>query len=160
MTYIHPTACIDTTATIGEGTRIWHYCHVDREARIGNGCTIGQGCYIGRGVQVGDRVRIQNNVSVYEGVTLEDDCFIGPSAVFTNVHQPDPHGSVHGQYEPTIVKSGAMIGANATIIAPCVIGENAVVGAGSVVTKDVTVGATVVGNPARQIHCDVWSELP
>jgi len=109
---------------------------------------------------VGNRVRIQNNVSVYEGVTLEDDCFIGPSAVFTNVHRPDPHGSVYGQYEPTIVKSGAMIGANATIIAPCVIGENAVVGAGSVVTRDVTVGATVVGNPARQIHCDVWSELP
>ena len=160
MTYIHPTSCVDATATIGENTRIWHFCHVDREARVGNDCTIGQGCYIGKGVQVGNGVRIQNNVSVYEGVTLEDDVFIGPSVVFTNVHLPDPHGSVHGQYESTIVKAGAMIGANATIICPCVIGEGAVVGAGSVVTKSVPSGMTVVGNPAKKIRRRVWSELP
>ena len=158
LNYIHPSAYVE--AKVGDGTRVWHFCHISELALIGCNCVLGQNVYVGPGVKIGDRVRIQNNVSVYEGVTLGDDVFIGPSVVFTNVHQPDPHGSVHGHYDRTIVRAGAMIGANATIIAPCVIGEGAVVGAGSVVTKDVTAGTTVVGNPARAIKRDVWSVLP
>ena len=157
MIYIHPSAYVETK--IGDGSKVWHFCHVSGGARIGRNCTLGQNVYIGPGVQVGDRVRIQNNVSVYEGVTLEDDVFIGPSAVFTNCHLPDPHGRAI-LVDRTIVKAGAMIGANATIICPCVIGEGAVVGAGSVVTKSVSSGMTVVGNPAKKIRRRVWSELP
>jgi len=149
--HVHPLAIVDDIVPdIGEGTHIWHFTHVREGVVIGCGCTIGQGCYIGPDVRIGDRVRIQNNVSVYEGVTLEDDVFVGPSAVFTNIKRPKA-GIVQRDYLSTLVKKGAVIGANATIVCGVTIGEGAFVGAGAVVTKDVPAGATVVGNPARRL---------
>ena len=149
-TLIHPTAIIDEGCTIGEGTRIWHFSHVMQGARVGKSCNIGQNVVISPGAIVGDRVKIQNNVSVYTGVTVEDDAFLGPSCVFTNVINPRSFISRKDEFRPTIVRRGASIGANATIVCGNEIGEYAMVGAGAVVTKDVPPYSLWVGNPARQ----------
>lgn len=146
---IDPTAIIDPTASVGNGTFVWHFSHIDRGAKVGNYCTIGQNVYVGKDVIIGDGCRIQNNVSIFSGVTLEDSVFIGPSAVFTNVKYPD--AAIDQNFVSTLVRTGAVIGANATIICGNDIGHKAVVGAGAVVTRPVPDGATVVGNPARVI---------
>lgn len=149
-TLIHPTAIIDEGCTIGEGTRIWHFSHVMHGARVGKSCNIGQNVVISPGAIVGDRVKIQNNVSVYTGVTVGDDVFLGPSCVFTNVINPRSFISRKDEFRPTIVRRGASIGANATIVCGNEIGEYAMIGAGAVVTKDVPPYSLWVGNPARQ----------
>lgn len=149
-TLIHPTAVIDEGCTIGEGTRIWHFSHVMHGARVGKSCNIGQNVVISPGAIVGDHVKIQNNVSVYTGVTVEDDAFLGPSCVFTNVINPRSFISRKDEFRPTIVRRGASIGANATIVCGNEIGEYAMIGAGAVVTKDVPPYSLWVGNPARQ----------
>lgn len=147
---IHESAWIDDGVEIGEQTKVWHFCHIQQGASIGKNCTIGQGVNIGSKVHISDRVKIQNHVSVFEGVILEEDVFVGPSAVFTNVHNPrSPFPA--DQYEKTIVHKGCSIGANSTIVCPREIGEWSMIGAGSVVTKDIMSHALVAGNPARQI---------
>jgi UDP-2-acetamido-3-amino-2,3-dideoxy-glucuronate N-acetyltransferase len=149
--FVHSSSFIDEPAEIGEGTRIWHFSHVCAGARIGRHCSIGQNVLIAGNVSIGDKVKIQNNVSVYEGVTLEDEVFCGPSMVFTNVTTPrsGTPRNTSADYAPTLVRKGASIGANATIVCGCTLGEYAFVGAGSVVTKDVPPYAMVYGNPAR-----------
>lgn len=147
---IHPTACVDQPVAIGEGTKIWHFCHVSAHATIGRQCILGQNVFVGPRVVIGDRVKIQNNVSVYEGVTLEDDVFCGPSAVFTNVINPRSTIERKHEFRPTRVRRGATIGANATILCGVTIGRYALVGAGAVVTSDVQDYALVMGVPARR----------
>jgi dTDP-4-amino-4,6-dideoxygalactose transaminase/acetyltransferase-like isoleucine patch superfamily enzyme len=149
--YVHPSAIVDEGASIGEDAQIWHFVHVSAGARIGRGCVLGQNVFVGRGVRLGDRVKVQNNVSIYEGVEIEDEVFLGPSCVFTNVNNPRSFVSRKSEYRPTRVGRGATIGANATIVCGHVIGEYAFVGAGAVVTRDVPPYALVVGNPARRI---------
>ena len=149
--FIHPTSTIDEGAIIGQDTYIWHFCHVMPKAVIGNGCNLGQNVFIDNNVKIGNGVKIQNNVSVYNGVILEDKVFIGPSVVFTNVINPRSFIERKNEFKPTLVKKGATIGANATIICGVIIGEYAMIGAGAVVTKDVEAYALVVGNPARKI---------
>ncbi|MHB8307792.1 MAG: Gfo/Idh/MocA family oxidoreductase [Candidatus Desulforudaceae bacterium] len=149
--FVHESAYIDEPVKIGAGTKIWHFCHVMAGAEIGANCTLGQNVFVGRNVKIGNNVKIQNNVSVYEGVTLEDDVFIGPSVVFTNVKTPRstfPRNTSQ-DYIPTLVKRGASIGANATIVCGVTIGRHALIGAGAVVTKNVPDHAVVYGNPAR-----------
>lgn len=149
---IHKTAVIDKGAIIGSGTSIWHFCHVMPEAQIGEGCTLGQNVYVDKGVRIGDRCKIQNNVSVYKGVTLEDEVFVGPSAVFTNDAMPRAAFPKEiDQYEKTLVKRGATIGANATILCGVTIGEYAFVAAGAVVTCDVRDFYLVGGVPATEM---------
>ena len=145
---IHPSAIVDAGAQIGAGTRIWHFCHVLGGAVIGERCSLGQNVVVMNGVRIGNNVKIQNNVSVYEGVELEDDVFCGPSMVFTNVINPRSHVSRKHEYKKTLVKRGATIGANATILCGVTLGEYAFVGAGAVVTKDVPAYALVRGVPA------------
>ena len=147
--FAHETAIIDEPCEIGEGTRIWHFSHIMRHAKIGRNCNIGQNVFIGSRVVIGDNVKIQNNVSVYEGVILEDDVFCGPSCVFTNVFNPRSHVSRKHEYRETLVKRGATLGANCTIICGLTIGRYAFIGAGAVVTKDVPDYALVVGVPGR-----------
>jgi UDP-2-acetamido-3-amino-2,3-dideoxy-glucuronate N-acetyltransferase len=147
----HPTAIIDEGATIGAGTKIWHFSHIMPEAVIGENCNIGQNVVISPRVILGNNVKVQNNVSVYTGVVCEDDVFLGPSCVFTNVINPRSFISRKDEFKPTLVKQGASIGANATIICGVTIGEYALVGAGTVVTKDVPDYALVVGNPGKQV---------
>lgn len=147
----HPTAIIDPGAQIGEGTRIWHWVHVSPQARIGERCSLGQNVYIGNDVQIGHNVKIQNNVSVYDAVTLEDDVFCGPSMVFTNVYNPRSAVIRKDEYRRTVVKKGATLGANCTVVCGTTIGEYAFVGAGAVVKHDVPAYALMVGVPARQI---------
>jgi UDP-2-acetamido-3-amino-2,3-dideoxy-glucuronate N-acetyltransferase len=149
--HIHPTAFLDPPVQIGEGTHIWHFCHVMPEARIGENCIVGQGCFIGRGVIIGNGCKLQNNVSVFEGVELEDEVFVSPSAVFTNVKNPRAAVSRKHQYGKTRVRRGATIGANATILPGVTLGEYCFVGAGATVTRDVAPFALVVGVPARPI---------
>lgn len=149
--WTHPTAVVDEGASIGDGTRIWHFSHVCAGARIGAGCSLGQNVFVGNEVVIGDNVRIQNNVSVYDGVTLEDDVFCGPSMVFTNVINPRAHVSRKDDYRPTRVKRGATLGANCTIVCGLKIGRFAFVGAGAVITNGVSDFALMVGVPARQI---------
>jgi len=149
--YIHPSAYIDEPCQIGEGTKIWHFCHIMANAAIGKNCILGQNVHIASNVTIGNNVKIQNNVSVYTGVVLEDDVFCGPSCVFTNVINPRSQVDRHAEYMHTIVKRGATIGANATIICGITIGQYAFIGAGSVVRHDVPDYALMVGNPARQI---------
>jgi UDP-2-acetamido-3-amino-2,3-dideoxy-glucuronate N-acetyltransferase len=147
---IHPTAVIDAGAAIGAGTRIWHFCHVMPGAAIGDNCNLGQNVFVDNNVTMGNNVKIQNNVSVYNGVTLEEDVFVGPSVVFTNVINPRSFIERKNEFRPTLIKKGASIGANATIICGVTIGEFAMIGAGAVITKDVKPYALVVGNPGKQ----------
>jgi len=149
--FIHPSAIIDEGAQIGAGTRIWHFCHVMPTAIIGSNCILGQNVYVDNHAIIGNGVKIQNNVSVYHGVVLEDDVFVGPSAVFTNVINPRSFIERKTEFKNIVVKKGATIGANATIVCGLTIGEYALVGAGAVVTKDVQPYALVIGNPARQL---------
>jgi UDP-2-acetamido-3-amino-2,3-dideoxy-glucuronate N-acetyltransferase len=149
--YAHDTAVIDEGCAIGDGTKIWHFSHIMPNCQIGEQCNIGQNCVISPEVILGRNVKIQNNVSVYTGVVCEDDVFLGPSMVFTNVVNPRSGVNRRGQYTKTIVKKGASIGANATIVCGHDIGAYAFIGAGAVVTKEVLDFALVVGNPARQI---------
>lgn len=148
---VHPSAIIDAGAQIGAFTRIWHWVHVSAQARIGERCSLGQNVYVGNDVVIGDNVKIQNNVSVYDAVTLEDDVFCGPSMVFTNVYNPRAAVTRKDEYRRTVVKQGATLGANCTVVCGCTIGAYAFVGAGAVVNKDVFAYALVVGVPARQI---------
>jgi UDP-2-acetamido-3-amino-2,3-dideoxy-glucuronate N-acetyltransferase len=152
MTYnAHPSAIIDPGAQIGDGTRIWHWVHVCSGARIGERCSLGQNVFVGNKVVIGNNVKIQNNVSVYDDVTLEDDVFCGPSMVFTNVYNPRSAIVRKNEYRPTLVRRGATLGANCTIVCGVTIGEYAFVGAGAVVNSDVPGFALVVGVPARRI---------
>jgi UDP-2-acetamido-3-amino-2,3-dideoxy-glucuronate N-acetyltransferase len=147
--FVHPSSYVDEGCSVGEGTRIWHFCHVMRGARIGRGCNIGQNVVVSPDVVIGDNVKIQNNVSLYTGVTLEDDVFCGPSMVFTNVVNPRSHVSRKHEYLPTVVRRGATLGANCTIVCGRTIGRYAFVGAGAVVVRDLPDYALAVGNPAR-----------
>lgn len=149
--YAHPTAVIDDGARVGDGCRVWHFAHLMPGCALGEGCSIGQNVFVAGGVTLGRNVKIQNNVSVYEGVTCEDDVFLGPSCVFTNVKNPRSAVVRRGQYERTLVRRGASIGANATVVCGVTIGQYAFVGAGAVVTRDVPDYALVVGTPARQV---------
>jgi UDP-2-acetamido-3-amino-2,3-dideoxy-glucuronate N-acetyltransferase len=148
---VHPSAIVDAGAQLGEGTRVWHFAHVCSGARIGRDCSLGQGVYVGNDVRIGDRVKIQNNVSVYDAVTLEDEVFCGPSVVFTNVHNPRSAVPRKDEYRPTLVRQGASLGANSTVVCGTTIGRHAFVGAGAVVSRDVADFALVVGVPARPI---------
>jgi UDP-2-acetamido-3-amino-2,3-dideoxy-glucuronate N-acetyltransferase len=148
--FAHETAIIDPGCQIGEETRIWHFSHIMTNCMIGRQCSIGQNVVISPEVRIGNRVKIQNNVSVYTGVICEDDVFLGPSAVFTNVINPRSAVSRKEEYKPTLVRKGATIGANATIVCGITIGEYAFIGAGAVVIKNIPDYALVVGNPARQ----------
>ncbi len=148
---IHPTSIIDSNTSIGEDTTIWHWVHVSENVVIGKSCTVGQNVYIGKNVQIGSNVKIQNNVSVYENVYLEDYVFCGPSMVFTNVINPRSEIDRKNEFKKTIVKKGATIGANATIICGNTIGKYAFIAAGSVITKNVKDFALMMGNPAKQV---------
>ena len=149
--FSHESAIIHPDASIGEGTKIWHFSHIMANCIIGKGCNIGQNVVVSPDVALGDNVKVQNNVSIYSGVICEDDVFLGPSMVFTNVINPRSHVVRRGQYAKTIVRKGASIGANATIVCGHEIGEYAFIGAGAVVTKEVLPFALVLGNPARQV---------
>jgi UDP-2-acetamido-3-amino-2,3-dideoxy-glucuronate N-acetyltransferase len=146
----HPSAIIDEGATIGVGTRIWHWVHVCARAQIGANCSLGQNVFVGNNVTIGSNVKVQNNVSIYDNVTLEDDVFCGPSMVFTNVHNPRSQFPRRDEYRPTLVKRGATLGANCTIVCGVVVGAYAFVGAGAVITRDVPDFALMLGVPARQ----------
>ena len=148
--FAHPTAVIDTPCKIGVGTKIWHFCHLMPNCEIGDQCVLGQNVMIASGVVLGNGVKVQNNVSIYKGVICEDEVFLGPSMVFTNVINPRAGIERKTEFRQTIVRKGVSIGANATIICGCEIGTYAFVGAGAVVTKDIKPYALVVGNPARQ----------
>ncbi len=162
--FVHPTSEVDEDVEIGDGTKLWHFSHVQSGARLGRNCTLGQNVNVGNNVRIGDRVRIQNNVSVYEGVTLEDDVFCGPAATFTNIRDPrsryPQRGAAH--YLPTRVREGASIGANATVLCGLTIGRHAMIGAGAVVTRDVPDYALMVGVPARRVGwaCECGQVLP
>jgi len=160
--FAHESSYIDEGCEIGDGTKIWHFTHVMPGARIGRGCNIGQNVVISPRVVIGDNVKIQNNVSVYTGVVLEDDVFCGPSMVFTNVINPRSHVSRRDEYRQTLVRRGATLGANATVVCGYVVGRYAFVGAGSVVTRDVPDYALVVGNPGRVTGwmCECGVKLP
>jgi len=159
---IHPSAYVDDGAVVGEGTRIWHFCHVNPGAVIGAGCSLGQNVVVMGGTRIGNNVKIQNNVSIYEGVELEDDVFCGPSMVFTNVVNPRSHVSRKHEYRRTLVQRGASIGANATVVCGATLGAYCFIGAGAVVTKDVLPYALMAGVPARRIGwmCQCGEKLP
>ncbi|MDN0069549.1 acyltransferase [Collinsella ihumii] len=160
--FAHETARVDAGASVGEGTKVWHFSHIQAGARIGRGCNIGQNAFVGSGAAIGDGCKVQNNVSVYPGVTVEDDCFLGPSCVFTNDLTPRadfPKGPAG--WKGTIVRRGASIGANATVVCGHEVGERAFVAAGAVVASDVPAHALVAGVPARRVGwvCDCGSVL-
>lgn len=148
--FIHESAYVDEPCKIGEGTRIWHFCHVMKDAEIGRGCNLGQNVLVASGVSLGNNVKVQNNVSLYTGVTLGDDVFCGPSLVFTNVVNPRSEISRRDEYRPTVVHRGATLGANATLVCGVEIGHFAFVGAGAVVTEDVPDYALILGVPGRR----------
>lgn len=149
--YVHPSAIVDEDVVLGPGTKVWHFVHVSSGARIGANCALGQNVFVARGVRIGNGVRIQNNVSIYEGVDVDDDAFLGPSCVFTNVNNPRSFVQRKNEYKPTRVGRGASIGANATIVCGHDIGDYAFIGAGAVVTKNVPDYALIVGNPGRRL---------
>lgn len=148
---VHPTAIVDEGAQIGENTRVWHWVHICSQAVIGTDCSFGQNVFVGNKVLIGNNVKVQNNVSVYDNVTLEDDVFCGPSMVFTNVFNPRSAVSRKDEYRNTLVKRGATLGANCTIVCGNTVGEYAFIGSGAVVNRDVPSYALMVGVPARQI---------
>ena len=158
----HPSAIVDDGAQIGDNTRIWHWVHISGGARIGNDCSFGQNVFVGNKVVIGNNVKVQNNVSIYDDVILEDDVFCGPSMVFTNVVNPRSHVSRKSEYKATLIKRGATIGANATVVCGHTIGDYAFIGAGAVVTRDVPSFALMVGTPARRIGwmCQCGERLP
>ncbi|HUL69307.1 MAG TPA: acyltransferase [Gemmatimonadales bacterium] len=149
--FVHESAYVDDGAVVGQGSKIWHFSHVMPGAVIGERCNLGQNVVVMPGTRLGTNVKVQNNVSIYEGVTLEDDVFCGPSCVFTNVMTPRSHISRKHEYRPTLVKRGASIGANATIVCGVTLGEYAFIGAGAVVTSDVPAFGLMVGVPARRV---------
>ena len=148
---IHPSAIVDDGAQLGDGSRVWHFVHICAGARIGQGCSFGQNVFVGNDVTIGNNVKVQNNVSIYDAVHLEDDVFCGPSMVFTNVYNPRSAVMRKDEYRKTLVRKGATLGANCTIVCGVTIGEFAFVGAGAVINKDVPAYALMVGVPARQI---------
>ncbi len=160
--FVHESAYVDEGATIGAGSKVWHFCHVLGGAVIGERCSLGQNVVVMNGTKIGTNVKIQNNVSVYEGVELEDDVFCGPSMVFTNVMNPRSHVSRKNEYRRTLVRRGASIGANATIVCGTTLGEYAFIGAGAVVAHDVPAFALMVGVPARRVGwmCQCGERLP
>ena len=160
--FIHESSYVDDGASIGDGTKIWHFCHIMPGAVIGERCNLGQNVVVMNGVRLGNNVKVQNNVSIYEGVELEDDVFCGPSMVFTNVMNPRSHVPRKGEYRKTVVRRGTSIGANATIVCGVTLGEYCFVGAGAVVNRDVQPYALVVGAPARRIGwmCQCGERLP
>lgn len=147
--YIHPSCVIDLGAEIGSGTKVWHFCHVSSKVKIGIDCILGQNVFIADNVILGNHVKVQNNVSIYSGVVCEDEVFLGPSMVFTNIINPRAAISRKDQFLPTLVKKGASVGANATILCGLTLGEYCLIAAGSVVTRDVQPYSLVMGNPAR-----------
>lgn len=147
---IHPSAIVDEGAVIGDGSRVWHFAHVCSGARIGERCSFGQGVFVGNDVTIGHNVKVQNNVSVYDAVTLEDDVFCGPSMVFTNVYNPRSAVTRKDEYRRTLIRQGATLGANSTIVCGTTVGRYAFVGAGAVINRDVPDFALMVGVPARQ----------
>lgn len=149
--FSHQTAIIDDGCNIGKGTKIWHFSHIMKNSKIGMNCNIGQNVVVSENVILGNNVKVQNNVSIYTGVICEDDVFLGPSMVFTNVINPRSFINRKNEFKPTIVKKGATIGANATIVCGITIGEFALVGAGAVVTKDIKSYSLVIGNPAKHV---------
>jgi UDP-2-acetamido-3-amino-2,3-dideoxy-glucuronate N-acetyltransferase len=161
--FAHESSYIDDGAVIGAGTKIWHFCHVLPGAVIGERCNLGQNVVVMGGTRLGNNVKVQNNVSIYEGVTLEDDVFCGPSCVFTNVVNPRSHVSRKSEYQPTLVRRGATIGANATVICGATLGEYSFIGAGAVVRGEVPAYALMVGVPARRVgwmcQCGVRLDL-
>ncbi|HXE56797.1 MAG TPA: acyltransferase [Gemmatimonadales bacterium] len=161
--FVHESSYVDDGARIGTGTKIWHFCHIMPGAVIGERCNLGQNVVVMPGTRIGNNVKIQNNVSIYEGVILEDDVFCGPSCVFTNVLNPRSHVSRKSEYRQTLVRRGATIGANATIVCGVTLGEYAFIGAGAVVTSDVPAFALMLGVPARRVgwmcQCGVRLEL-
>ena len=160
--FVHESSYLDENVTIGKGTKIWHFCHIQKNAILGENCSLGQNVNVANNVKIGNGVRIQNNVSVYEGVELEDNVFCGPSCVFTNVTIPRSHYPVHGVYDRTLVKWGASIGAISTIVCGHNVGRCALIAAGAVVTKDVKDHALMAGVPAKQIGwvCECGHRLP
>lgn len=149
--FVHESSYIDDGVTIGKGTKIWHFCHIQSGAKIGNTCIFGQNCNVANDVIIGNNVKVQNNVSIYTGTTIEDDVFLGPSCVLTNVSNPRSQVLRHSIYEKTLIRGGATIGANATVVCGITIGRYAFIAAGAVVTKDVPDYAFIVGVPGRQI---------
>lgn len=149
--FVHESSYVDEGVTIGKGTKIWHFSHIQKGAILGENCSLGQNVNIANNVKIGNNVRVQNNVSVYEGVELEDNVFCGPSCVFTNVLTPRAHYPVHGVYAKTLIKNGASLGANSTVVCGHTVGRSAMIASGAVVTKNVKDYALMAGVPARQI---------
>ena len=160
--FVHESSYIDENVTIGKGSKIWHFCHIQTGAVLGEKCSLGQNVNIGNNVKIGNNVRVQNNVSIYEGVEIEDNVFCGPSCVFTNVTTPRSHFPVKGVYAKTIIKEGASLGANCTIVCGHTIGRSSLVAAGAVITKNVKNFALMAGVPAKQIGwvCECGNRLP